>query len=199
MSGYQSYQYLAESDRTVFRFDFPPEIGRVASTRPLVDPTQEELVQQTLDQYPVISLHSHPTRRPADPRQGAAYRRSGRDVTGYAGLSVSGMDALFDNMMDGSTMIVSRGGWTWNDVIFDMGMRQCDFAHQDLVTIARTVRDIHDAKRSGQIGAVLTLESLTCIESELDRIEVLSGLGLRSAGLFYSNSNQLGSGAGRTA
>lgn len=144
--------------------------------------------------HPVISLHDHPTRRPADPGQGAAYRRSGRDVTAYAGLSVSGMDAFFDNMMNGSTMIVSRGGWTWDDVVFDLGMRQCDFAHQDLVTVARSVRDIHQAKRDGQIGAVFTLESMTCIESEIDRIEVLYGLGVRSAGLVYSNSNQLGSG-----
>ncbi|HEY2688036.1 MAG TPA: diguanylate cyclase, partial [Streptosporangiaceae bacterium] len=112
VSEYRSYQYLAESERAAFQFDFPPEIGRVSSTRPQVDPAQEELVQRTLDEYPVISLHSHPTRRPADPGQSAAYRRSGRDVTGYAGLSVSGMDAFFDNMMDGSTMIVSRGGWT---------------------------------------------------------------------------------------
>jgi membrane dipeptidase len=194
MSEYQSYQYLGERDRAAFHFDFPPEIGRVRSARPHVDPAQEELVQQMLDEHPVISLHSHPTRRPLDPSQGTAYRRSGRDVTGYAGLSVSGMDAFFDNMMDGSTMIVSRGGWTWNDVVFDMGMRQCDFAHQDLVTVAHTVRDIHQAKRDGQIGAVLTLESLTCIESEIDRLEVLYGLGLRSAGLVYSNSNQLGSG-----
>jgi hypothetical protein len=50
VSGYQFYQYLAESDRAAFRFDFPPEIGRVASTRPQVDPVQEELVQQTLDE-----------------------------------------------------------------------------------------------------------------------------------------------------
>ena len=39
-----------------------------------------------------------------------------------------------------------------------------------------------------------SLESLTCIESEIDRLEVLYGLGVRSAGLVYSNSNQLGSG-----
>ena len=194
VTDYQSYQYLPESERAAFRFDFPPEIGRVDSTRPHVDPAGEELVQQILDEHPVISLHSHPTRRPTDPSLGSAYRRSGRDVTGYAGLSVSGMDAFLDNMMDGSTMIVSRGGWTWNDVIFDLGMRQSDFAHQDLVTVARTVRDIYQAKRDRQIGAVLTLESLTCIEGEIDRLEVLYGLGLRSAGLVYSNSNQLGSG-----
>src|SRR5262249_59113881 len=109
VSAYRSYQYLAESDRAAFQFDFPPEIGRVASTRPQVDSAQEELVQQTLDEYPVISLHSHPTRRPTDPALSSAYRRSARDVTGYEGLSVSGMDAFFDNMMDGSTIIGSRG------------------------------------------------------------------------------------------
>jgi hypothetical protein len=60
VSEYQSYQYLAESERAAFQFDFQPEIERVASTRPQVDPAQEELVQRALDEYPVISLHSHP-------------------------------------------------------------------------------------------------------------------------------------------
>ncbi len=38
------------------------------------------------------------------------------------------------------------------------------------------------------------LESASCIENEVDRIDVLYGLGVRSMGICYSESNMLGSG-----
>jgi membrane dipeptidase len=45
---------------------------------------------------------------------------------------------------------------------------------------------------------VLALESATPIENELDRIDVLYGLGVRSMGICYSESNMLGGGMGET-
>jgi membrane dipeptidase len=58
----------------------------------------------------------------------------------------------------------------------------------------RTVADIDEAYRSGQVGLVFGLEAATPIENEIDRLDVLYGLGLRQIGIAYSDANSLGSG-----
>jgi membrane dipeptidase len=60
------------------------------------------------------------------------------------------------------------------------------------------VGDIHFAAENGKVALVLCLESATPIENELDRIDVLYGLGVRSMGVCYSESNMLGGGMGET-
>jgi membrane dipeptidase len=62
------------------------------------------------------------------------------------------------------------------------------------VVVVRTVDDILDAHRGGLVGLVFGLEAATPIENELDRLDVLFGLGLRQIGIAYSDSNALGSG-----
>ena len=56
------------------------------------------------------------------------------------------------------------------------------------------VADIERVTRTGQVGIVFGLEAATPIENELDRLDVLYGLGLRQIGIAYSDSNALGSG-----
>jgi membrane dipeptidase len=82
------------------------------------------------------------------------------------------------------------------DVVHDLGIRLSDLAHQDLIIHCKTVQDIKDAKEQGRIAMVFCLESATPIENELDRIDVLYGLGVRSMGICYSESNMLGGGMG---
>jgi hypothetical protein len=50
------------------------------------------------------------------------------------------------------------------------------------------------AKRDGRIAFVVSLEGAAMIENELDRIDVLYGLGMRSLGIAYSEGNALGAG-----
>ena len=77
-------------------------------------------------------------------------------------------------------------------------MRLADLAHQSHVMVVRTVADIDEAHRSGRIGLVFGLESATPIENEIDRLDVLYGLGLRQIGIAYSDANALGSGLAET-
>jgi len=97
-------------------------------------------------------------------------------------------------MMDGESIITSKNGWKWTDIIHDLGMRLCDIAHQDFVIHCKKVEDIIEAHRTGKLAWIAALESASCIENELDRIDVLYGLGIRSMGICYSESNMLGSG-----
>ena len=120
--------------------------------------------------------------------------RQGREWTGYEGLAISGLDIVFENFMDGTAMITSSAGWKWTDVIHDMGIRFSDFDHQEMVYLARNMDDLHRAKPEGKIALVATLESATPIENEIDRVDVLYGLGVRCMGITYSEANGLGCG-----
>jgi len=142
----------------------------------------------------VISVHEHPRRLPADISELTEMNSLGREFTGYEGLSVSGMDAVFDNFLDGSCIITSKNGWKWNDIIYNLGMKYCDIAHQDMYVRAENIDDIIAAKKNGKVALVPSLESSTMIENELDRIDILYGYGVRCMGIVYSESNSLGSG-----
>ncbi len=191
--GYRSFDYL-EAGKDFKRFELAAELERVKSSKVEVNAEQEERVAALFRDNVIVSLHDHCFVAPNDLSQFLEYRRWGRDVTGYEGLSVSGLDAVFDNLMDGTAMITSRGGWKFDDVIFDLGMRLSDLAHQDFVTLATRTRHIRDAKANGQVAMVLSLEGAAMIENELDRIDILYGFGVRALGIAYSEGNALGAG-----
>lgn len=192
-TGYRSFQYLEEG--TDYKaFPLVPELDRVRSRRVEVSDAQEERVQRLLQEHLVVSLHDHAFVVPLDFGDLAEYRRQGRDWTGYLGLSASGLDAVFDCLMDGTATITSRAGWKWDDVVFDLGMRLSDIAHQDFLVRAETTVDVERAKASGQIAFIPSLEAATAIENEVDRLDILYGLGIRSSGIAYSEANTLGSG-----
>ena len=192
-SGFKSFQYL-EAGTDYREFELAKELGRVPSRKVEVSGTQEDRVQRLLVENLAVSLHDHCFVVPADFDDLAEYRRQGRDVTGYAGMAQSGLDAVFDCLMDGTATITSKAGWKWDDIIYDLGMRLSDIAHQDFIVRGETLDDIRRAKENGQIAFIASLEAATAIENEVDRLDILYGLGIRSSGIAYSEANTLGSG-----
>jgi membrane dipeptidase len=192
-TGYRSFQYL-EPDVDYKPFRLAKEVGRVEPYVVPVSEAEERRAQRLLADHVIVSLHDHITVFPEDMGQIFEYVRQGREWTGYEGLSTSGLDVVFENFMDGTALITSAAGWKWTDIIHDVGIRFSDFAHQDLVYVALTVEDLRRAKPEGKIALVASLESATPIENELDRVDVLYGLGIRAMGITYSESNALGSG-----
>jgi membrane dipeptidase len=185
--GYRSFQYLRPG--VDYRdFKLAAEIDRVPSKRVEVSAADEQRVQRLLSENVVISLHDHVTVAPVDIAEMSAYRSGGREWTAYEGLSVSGLDAVFDALMGGTATITSRAGWKWDDVVHDLGMRLCDIAHQDLLVVAATRAAILGAKRAGQVAFIPCIESAAPIENELDRLDILYGLGIRSIGIAYSEA-----------
>jgi membrane dipeptidase len=191
--GYESYSYLTPG-KDFEEFKLVPEIGRVPAYELGLTDAERERAQKLLAENIVISLHEHPHVFPEDMSQLRDYIRTGRERTGYRGLAASGMTAVFDNMMDGMSCVTSTFGWKWDDIIHDLGMRLSDIAHQDFVTVARTVSDIEQAHETGRVAIVFALEAATPIENEVDRLDILYGFGVRQMGLVYSESNMLGSG-----
>jgi membrane dipeptidase len=189
---YTSYGYLAPDD--IPTFELSPEFHRVAPYASPVSELERDRAERLLRENIVISLHDHPVQFPDDMRETPQYNRTGRQHTAFNGLMASGMTIVFDNMMDGTACVTGNAPWRWLDIITDLGMRQVDLAHQDDVVVIRTLSDIEDAKRDGKVGLIFGLEAATPIENELDRLDVLFGLGLRQIGIAYSDANALGSG-----
>jgi membrane dipeptidase len=113
-------------------------------------------------------------------------------------LAASGLTAVFDNMMDGTATVTGNTPWQWDDVVTDLGMRQADLAHQRDVVVVRTTDDIRAAHADGRVGLVFGLEAATPIGNDLDKLDVLFGLGIRQIGIAYSDSNGLGAGLNET-
>src|SRR5258705_10677932 len=192
-AGYKSFEYL-EPGTDYREFKLAKELDRVPSRTVEVSDAQEDRGWRLLDENLAVSLHDHCFIVPEDFGDLADYRRQGRDFTGYAGMARSGIDAVFDCLMDGTATITSKSGWKWDDIIFDLGMRMGDIAHQEFVVRGESLDDIKRAKENGQIAFIASLEAATAIENEVDRLDILYGLGIRSSGIAYSEANTLGSG-----
>lgn len=192
-SGYRSFDYL-RATRDFREFDL---IDGASPFEPYLLPLsaeQEVRVEELATRLVMISLHEHPHLFPKRADEIRPYDQEARVATAYEALSDSYWDCVFDNFQDGASFITSKNGWKWSDVIYDMGMRLCDLAHQDFLIRCEKVDDIHRAHREGRIALVPAQEGAAMIENELDRIEILYGIGLRVLGITYSESNALGSG-----
>jgi len=192
-TGYKAYDYLTPGidykefklrEATMKKWEYKVPLSKA----------EEERVEEIFEKNIVIDLHEHPVLYTEDPSQTLEINKEGRDYLAYEALSRSGLDCVFDNLMDGSVVITSKHGWKWTDTIHDLGMRLCDIAHSDYVIHCKTVKDIHHAFETGKLAWVAVLESSSCIDNEVDRIDILYGLGIRQMGLVYSESNRLGTG-----
>ena len=189
---YRSFSYLP--GHPVHEYDLAPELDRTPSHPVPLDAEQEARAARLLDELVLISAHEHLGIFPDDVNETPAYARWGRMATAFEGLAAARWDCVFDNLLDGICQIHSQGGWKWSEVIHDLGMRLCDIAQQDFVIHCRSVADIHHAHRTGRLAWAASMEGAAMIENELDRIDLLFGLGVRALGITYSESNALGSG-----
>jgi hypothetical protein len=115
--GYTSWSFL-EPDVDYRPFDLEPQIGRVPPFVYPLDSDQHDRADRLLSDCVCISLHDHCGITPRDMAENDAYVRQGREWYGYEGLAASGLDAVFENFMDGTATITSKTGW-WTDVIHD--------------------------------------------------------------------------------
>jgi membrane dipeptidase len=188
--GYKAFDYL-EPGLDYKEYKLTRATDRITPYVVPLSKNEEDRFEEFIEKNIIVDLHEHPVLWPED-------MHMGRDFTAYEALSGARIDCVFDNLMDGTTYITSYSGWKWNDVIHDIGIRLCDIHHQTMVTHCKTVDDIRHAAENGKVAMVLALESATPIENELDRIDVLHGIGIRSLGICYSESNMLGGGMGET-
>lgn len=191
-TGYKAYDYLVPG-QDYQKFALSPK-DRVPEYLYPLSPEQEKQVLKIAKENICISMHEHPIYNPLDLNEYRTLRHAGRQSCAYDALAESYLDCIFDNMMNGSCVITSHNGWKFTDVVHDLGMRLCDIAHQDFAIHCKRVDDIHRAHKEGKLAWVACIEGAMPIENELDRIDILYGLGVRLMGLTYSESNAVGTG-----
>ncbi len=192
--GYEPFDYLPDDAYDPVEFDGPYS-GFEPHEIPLSEDDETRVTEIVEDT--VISLHDHAFYFPKDVHEDIwTYVREGRIHTAYEALSQTSLDCVFDMHLDGLSGVHSQHGWKWDDIVHDISMRACDIAHSEYAFRCESVDDIHRAREEGKITIVPALESAAMIENELDRIEQLYGMGVRSMGITYNASNSLGTGGG---
>ena len=191
--GYQSFQYLTAGKHYK---PYPlPQSERYRQTYKMKLLESEERIFNTIQKYyPIVSLRDHGFVVPKNPDDIIPYCRQLHTEFDYEGLARSGIDVIFENFMDGISIITSQNGLKWDDVILTLGIRYCDIAKQDTVYLAKTYKDLEEAKRSKRVAILPSLEAASILENEVDRVDVLYGLGIRCMGITYNDANTLGSG-----
>lgn len=192
-NGYKSFSYL-DSQKDYREYKLVSQTSRVKSTQISLDKSEEERVSQIFEKYIMISTHDHPFLMPEDLDQTMDYIKRNRISTGYEGLANSGLDGIFDGLLNSFNLINSSYPWKWDSVINEIGMKLTDIAHQDYAMKAEKTEDIINAHKNGNIAIIMHLEGASMIENDLDRLDILHGLGVRCMGVVYSEANMLGSG-----
>lgn len=187
-----SYEYLGEN---VIPVKLAREIGRVEEKIVPLSPQDEERARRLHAESIVIDFHIHLTILPEDLKDMELLARSGRPGTGYEGIRKSGMTACFSGYGGSMGRRSSPTPWQFQDVIWDLGIRTADNDHHpDVVMRAYSVKDILEAKRNGITAILGTVENGQMIDNDLDRVDVLYGLGVRCLGLSYNARTTMGDG-----
>ena len=191
--GYRSFQYLTPGKHYK---PYPlPQSERYRQTYEMKLLESEERIFNTIQKYyPIVSLRDHGFVVPKNPDDIISYCRQLHTEFDYEGLACSGIDVIFENFMDGISIITSQNGLKWDDVILTLGIRYCDIAKQDTLYLAKTYKDLEEAKRSKRVAILPSLEAASILENEVDRVDVLYGLGIRCMGITYNDANTLGAG-----
>lgn len=193
--GYTSYAYLEEGV-DYHAFPMSAQRDRVPGYRVETTVEEDSRIERLVTTSVIASAHEHLSVRPLRPEDFRPYRQQSREVLPYLGMRASRLDVVFDGGLASPTR--SRELWAWDDVVCDLGIRLADIAHQDYFAVLTRADEIPRLKATGRLGVVATIESASCIGGDLDRLDVLFGLGIRSLGLVYSESNRVGSGLADT-
>lgn len=184
-SGYKSFQYLEPHVDYVA----PPmqkQVGRIPPYDFGLSKTQEEHVWEIIKKNKIISIHEHLRVDPENGYKGPPVR-GGRRFIAYESLAHVGFDCVFNGI---------GGGFSFEEVVRNLGMVQCDFYHQDFVVPCLKAADVETAFANGNCAILSMIERADAVAPDVDRIDVLYGLGLRSIGICYNESNHLGGGLG---
>jgi len=181
-SGYKSFQYL-EPHVDYAYYPLERQVNRTPPYDFGLSKAQEERVQEIIEKNIIISMHEHLDVFPDKSYTGPTLRR-GRRFTAYEGLAYVGFDCVFDNIV----------GPEWNGIVEHMGMKLSDYHHQDFVVPCLKAEDVERAFREGKCALLSVIEQASAIDRDVDRIDILHGLGVRSMGICYSESNTLGDG-----
>ena len=170
------------------------EVGRVQSMTVPLDNQQEKRYQRLVEETTMIDVHQHSLVFPEDVDRFTEYLRSRRYRWGYEAVRHGGWTAvttanILTCLMNTRDVSFIR----FEDLVDEVGMMLWDLGLQADVVKVSNADEIESAKQQGKLGFLPTAEHLA-IGSELHRVDVLYGVGVRLAGLTYNRKNCIGDG-----
>jgi membrane dipeptidase len=182
------------------RFTFPKQVGRVPENIVKLSANEEERAMSLHDRSVVFDLRvTGGNMIPANPDQLQEWRYWGMFVPethqfGYEGLKAGGITA-FSQDVGQFLCLNNKVGWRFEDLVTDLGLYLYDIGrHPKEVIHGLRSEDIRRAKREGKFAVFFTIENSEHIYRDLDRINVLHGLGVRSQMLSYNKMSFVGNG-----
>ena len=187
-----AYEYLQQN---VIPVKLCKEIGRIGERIVDLSKKDEERAMRLHQESIVIDFHLHDTVLPEDLKDFETLARSGRPAIGYEGIKRSGLTACLCGFGGSMGRRSSPTPWQLTDIIWDLGIRQADMDHHPDVGIrGYSVKDILEAKKSGRMAIIPHVENAQMIDNDLDRVDMLYGLGLRCLGLSYNSRTTVADG-----
>lgn len=191
--GYRSFSYLKEGiDYKSYNLSY--DLQRVSTYTINLTEEEEAQVSTLFSKNLIISMRDHGFIVPEKYEDIIPYCQELHTAFHYEGISQSGLDVIFENFMDGIAITTSKNGLKWEEVIYLLGMRYADIAQQKNVYIAKTYNELIKAKKNKQTALLPSLEAANILENEVDRVDILYGLGIRCMGITYNEANTLGAG-----
>ena len=170
------------------------EIDRVPSSVVPLDAQQERRFQRLIEQIVMVDVHEHPMVLPEDMEQLPDYLRTNDYRWGYQAVKQGGWTAVATaNFFRGLANTPDLSMVESEDVLQEVGLMLSDLSKQTDVLKVGNADDIEAIKQRGIIGFLPTLEHLA-IGKELNRLDILHGIGIRLAGLTYNRKNYIGDG-----
>jgi membrane dipeptidase len=158
------------------------QIGRVGSEYILeLDPDQEALAMEIHDEALVFDLHLHGVVLPENESDYDEWLDSQRYPFAYEGLKHAGLNAFIDGFASMSHT------WQLESAVREIGLRWAEMhKHPDEVSLALRADDVRRAKAEDRIAVFMVIENSELLGNDLDNLEVLYGIGVRSLGFSYN-------------
>ena len=177
------------------RFRLASQLGRVPSLVVPLHREQELRFERLMDRLVMVDLHQHVQVLTDDMAELFDYLRSREYAWGYEAVQAGGWTAVGTANVLSGLAFASEGSYVqFSDLVTEVGLMLADLARQgDGVVKIGGADDVVAARQRGVIGFLPTVEHLA-MGTQVHRIDVLYGLGIRLAGLTYSRKSYLGDG-----
>ncbi len=178
-------------------FPLAKQVGRVPSMTIPLDGEQQRRFDRLMERIVMIDMHEHPLVFPENMDDLTEYLRSKAWGWGYDAVRAGGWKAVATgNILTCLGTNAEPSKATFADLVDEIGIMRADIVKNGLakgVVIVGSADDIVRAKERGEVGFLPTAEHLA-IGSDLHRLDVLYGLGIRIGGLTYTRLNAIGDG-----
>ena len=170
------------------------ELDRVPSMTVPLDVEQELRFQRLMERVILVDLHQHPMVLPEVMEELTDYLRTDDYLWGYEAVKQGGWTAVAtSNFFRGLVGTADLSLVEFEDVAQEVALMLSDLNRRTDIARVSNADDIAAAKERGIAGFFPTLEHLA-IGKELNRLDVLHGMGIRLAGLTYNRKNYIGDG-----